>query len=226
MQAITVNVVFSIGEVLVLAALCMRKMAFLRIFSTFASCLFMIGALIAGMTVPGMLSTLIWSIIFIVTNVIQLILILIEARPILLPQQLQSYYNHYFKDKFTTREFSYLFKNATVKTALQAEIIINEGKDAHFIALLVGGSATILKNNKNLCEIQPGQFIGEISYLIQKPPTTTVQLHEGSQYVLWEKSDINTIKESKKRNPIYQKLTQMMNQDVVKKLMHTTRLVS
>jgi CRP-like cAMP-binding protein len=219
------NVLFSTAEALGLVAYSCKKMLHLRILLLFVSSGWIVGSLAAGLGEAGMMSTFCWSILYALVNSYHLTRLMMERKPILLPKDTAAIYNGFFSQVFTTREFKSLFAMAKTKKTSSSSTIIEHGSTVDILGLLVHGGASVQLDKERTIRLQPGQFMGEMSFLSNGPASADIIIDNQAKYLFWDKDDIRALEAKPSTKELYGKLMQMVSQDIVNKLVNTTNMV-
>ena len=112
-------------------------------------------------------------------------------------------------------QFRRMMRNADWVTAPEDTILTQEGKRPDHL-FLVSKGAVLLQRGRKSIEIGPGNFVGEISFLIDGPASATVTAPKGTEYVRWERSSLVAIMDKSPR--LSNALSAMFNKDIAGKL--------
>ena len=84
------------------------------------------------------------------------------------------------------------------------------------LLVLVKGEATVLKSGKKIATLSPGDLIGEMSFMSNKPASADVVTVGEAKVAYWSHKDLDRI--HKKNNILYNKFISVIGHDLVKKL--------
>lgn len=138
-----------------------------------------------------------WNIFFISLNIYHVIKIIYGNRQLKLTQKEQELYEMSFS-QLNPIEFAKLIRTATWKIAKTGEVIIKQGQEMENLLMIYNGSVEIIANQTKVNELRDGQFVGEMSYLTNKPASADVVAIHDTEYVCWNQKNL---KDLMKRNP-------------------------
>ena len=95
-------------------------------------------------------------------------------------------------------EFLKITKIANWKEYKSPLPIITQGKPVNDLILIYNGLVDVIVNDNKVAELKDGQFVGEMSFLTEKPATATCKVKHDTECLVWEQK---TFKELLKRNP-------------------------
>ena len=76
--------------------------------------------------------------------------------------------------------------------------IITQGKPVNDLILIYNGLVDVIVNDKKVAELKDGQFVGEMSFLTEKPATATCIVKHDTECMVWDQEGF---KDLLKRNP-------------------------
>jgi CRP-like cAMP-binding protein len=91
-----------------------------------------------------------------------------------------------------------LLKLATWESAEAGERFVERDKPLNRLIVIYSGKACAEVDGRNVTELQPGQFIGSISYVTEETAPANVVAIEPTRYVSWPKSKL---KDFMNKNP-------------------------
>ncbi len=194
---------------LTLIALSIREILWLRIVLTIAQCGHLIYAYMNQDLNKGA-----WTIIFVLINFIQILIIFRERKEMMIPEQIRDLYENIFHIK-TSREFIHFWDYGKLQH-IEKETLINAGESQADLMLVLNGKANVIKGTKNIATLERGQFIAEISYITGKPASADVISPEGMTYYVWDRKTLNMLRKSKPI--IMNKLDRIITLDMAGKL--------
>jgi len=160
-------------------------------------------------------SALLWQSIFALVNIVNILRLVYERRPIKLSMQQQHLKNLVFRH-FTNREMLKLLKHATPHTATKGQILITSDSRIDSLYLLCSGSVNVVHKERFLSRRRPGAFLGEVHFMTGDRTTAGVAFAEDGSYLRW---DINELRSLLNKNPSLGKaFDSMLTMDVARKL--------
>jgi CRP-like cAMP-binding protein len=133
-----------------------------------------------------------WNLLFIGINVIQIVILLRERRPVILTADQQRLYQLAFQS-LTPREFLNLLKLACWEEAADGQLIVRKGEDIDRMMVIHSGSASIRSGEQTVAELGPGQFVGEMSFITGDPTSADVVALKTLRYVSWSKDSLHCL---------------------------------
>ncbi len=98
----------------------------------------------------------------------------------------------------TPREMIKILKLATWEEAATGECFVERDKPLDRLMVIFSGKACVEVDGRNVTELEPGQFIGSISYVTEETAPANIVSLEPTRYVSWPKSKL---KEFMNKNP-------------------------
>jgi hypothetical protein len=155
-----------------------------------------------------------WNSIFTFVNIIQIMRIVNDRKPVKIPNEIKDLYKKIFKT-FTTKEFIYFWNLGEILNDGDT-CIIKDGERQENLFLLLEGKAKVRRNDKDITTLNRGDFIAEISLLTQEPASADVYLGKNTKLIIWKQDQIRHFKNS---NPIFwAKLNTVLTKDLIKKV--------
>jgi hypothetical protein len=108
-----------------------------------------------------------WNLVFTALNIYWICRLLLERRPVKLSTDEQRLCELVFRT-MTPREMIKLLKPATWKNAEAGECFVERGKPLDRLMVIYSGKACAEVDGGKVTELQPGHFIGSISYVTQE----------------------------------------------------------
>ena len=182
------------ANVLYLLSYMVRDILWLRILTvTAASCLmpYFYFQPVALMT------PIYWNLVFTALNIFWIVRLFMERRPVKLSDEEQRLCELVFRT-MTPREMIKILKLGSWETAPQNECFVERGKPLDRLMVIYSGKACAEVEGKYVAELQPGQFIGGISYITEETAPANIISLEPTRYVSWPKSKL---KDFMKKNP-------------------------
>jgi hypothetical protein len=183
-----------VANVLYLFAFMMRDVLWLRILTVIAaSCL-----------IPyfyfrpePLLTPIYWNLVFTALNSYWIVRLLLERRPVKLSPEEQKLCELVFR-AMKPREMIKILKLATWESAAAGESFVARDQPLDRLMVIYSGKACVEVDGRNVTELQPGQFIGSMSYVTEETAPANIVSIEPTHYVCWPKSKL---KDFMNKNP-------------------------
>ena len=144
-----------------------------------------------------MMIAVFWNGVFIITNLYHIAIIIYEKRPIKMEPKDKELYETLFKD-LSPVEYLKISKVAEWKTYKSGEKIIRQGTPVTDLILIYNGTVDVAVDGKGVAQLKDGQFVGEMSFLTEKPATATCVVKHDTELLVWPQKEF---KDLLKRNP-------------------------
>ena len=138
-----------------------------------------------------------WNFVFVLLNLYHIAVLMYEKRPVKMNDKNAELYETLFKD-MTPVEYLKVSKIAEWKTFKPGEIIIQEGMPVKDLHLIYNGTVDIVVKDKKVADLKDGQFVGEMSFLTEKPATATCVVKHDTECLVWKQEQF---KDLLTRNP-------------------------
>ena len=161
-----------------------------------------------------------WNIIFVLVNLYHIAVIIYEKRPVKMSSKEKELYETMFRG-LSPVEFLKITKVAQWKQFKSPLPIIQQGKPVNDLILIYNGMVDILVNDKKVAELKDGQFVGEMSFLTEKPATATCKVAHTTECLVWPQKDF---KDLLKRNPsLYFTIQSLLSEQVSNNLVSSSQ---
>ena len=155
-----------------------------------------------------------WTAVFVLVNSYNIVKIILERRPKLIPDEIRDLYDGIFKS-LTTREFLYFWNMGTIKS-VRDDYLIHSGEHQDNLLLVLSGSANVQVNGEIIASLDRGAFIAEISFLSGEPASADVYVNEELIFISWRSG---RLKNMQNENPeFWMKLQHALSEDLIKKV--------
>jgi CRP-like cAMP-binding protein len=144
-----------------------------------------------------LMASIYWNLAFTALNIYWICRLLLERRPVTLSAAEQRLCELVFRT-MTPREMIKLLKLATWESAEAGECFVERDKPLNRLMVIYSGKACAEVNGRNVTELQPGHFIGSISYVTEEKSPANVVALEPTRYVSWPKAKL---KDFMNKNP-------------------------
>jgi hypothetical protein len=161
-----------------------------------------------------------WNIIFVLVNIYHIAVIIYEKRPVKMSSKEKELHETMFRG-LTPVEFLKITKIAQWKKYKTPLPIITQGKSVKDLILIYNGLVDILVNDNKVAELKDGQFVGEMSFLTEKPATATCKVAHTTECLVWPQKDF---KDLLKRNPsLYFTIQSLLSEQVSNNLVSSSQ---
>ena len=138
-----------------------------------------------------------WNVVFVMLNLYHVAVLIYEKRPVKMEPKDKELYETMFK-QMTPVEFLKITKIAEWQTFKSGEHIIEQTSMVLDLHLIYNGTVDVVVGNKKVAELKDGQFMGEMSFLTEKPATATCIAKHDTECLVWKQPEF---KDLLKRNP-------------------------
>ena len=185
-MAFPVELLIHAANLLYLAAFMVRDILWLRILTVVA----------AACLIPyfyfrpePLLTPIYWNLAFTTLNVFWIIRLLLERRPVTLSEEEQHLCELVFRT-MTPREMIKILKLARWQSAAAGECFVKRGATLDRLMVIYSGKACAQVDGKAVTELDPGRFIGSISYVTEETAPADIVSLEETRYVSWPKDKL------------------------------------
>jgi CRP-like cAMP-binding protein len=127
-----------------------------------------------------------WIALFTLINVVQIVLLLVDRRPVQLSDDAERLHELAFS-ALTRRELAKLLAIARWESVAAGTRLVTRGEDVNRLMVVVSGRARVERSGHARAELGPGRLIGEMSFVTGKSPTADVVAVEHALIVSWPK---------------------------------------
>ena len=138
-----------------------------------------------------------WNFVFVALNLYHIAVIVYEKRPVQMSPKHKELYETMFKD-LTPVEFLKITKLADWEHFKSGEVSIQERHAVATLNLIYNGTVDVAVDGKKVAQLKDGQFVGEMSFLTEKPATATCVVKHDTECLVWKQEQF---KDLLKRNP-------------------------
>lgn len=212
----------NITDILITIAGIVSLLSFLAKDMLWLRTLFMVACLVNAMVgvLLGLNAFILWNALYSAIHFVQIILLLLEKKPVFLPGELKEIYCHVFS-VMTSNEFHRFWKAGKQISGNNIKLF-TQGERAKYLLFLYKGEASVLKNKEMIATIHKENFIGEMSFLTGELVSADVIAKGDVECMSWS---VDKLKKLKKIKPdIFMKIISILGVDLVHKLQqeHTT----
>ena len=138
-----------------------------------------------------------WNIVFILVNIYHIAVLIYEKRPVQMSPKYKELYETMFKD-MTPVEFLKITKIADWIHFKEGEVITQQKHTVDTLNLIYNGTVNVTVDGSKVAQLKDGQFVGEMSFLTEKPATATCVVKHDTELLVWPQKEF---KDLLKRNP-------------------------
>ena len=161
-----------------------------------------------------------WNFVFVTVNLYHIAVIIYEKRPVHMSPKHKELYETMFKD-MTPVEFLKVTKIADWIHFKPGEVITQQGRPVPDLNLIYNGTVDVAVDKEKVAELKDGQFVGEMSFLTEKPATATCVVKHDSELLVWKQKQF---KELLKRNPsLYFTIQSLLSAQVSSNLVSSSK---
>ena len=207
------HVLLHLGYILMLIALVVRDMLWLRSLLISAQISLVFYALLQGNQLVAF-----WNFIFVGINTYQVIRIIRERKPIEIEPELLDLYKSTFHS-MTPREFLNFWGMGQINEA-EKGVLIRQGENQNDLLLLLSGTVDVKQNGKPIAQLTRGHFMSEMSIITGEPASASVSSSGPVQYAAWNRAKLDNLKKMHPQLSI--KLQGILGRDLINKIKSTT----
>ncbi len=202
----------NVGYVLMLSALVMRDVLWLRMTMVLAQSVLGLYAWSLGLT-----NNVAWNTVFVTINIVWTVRILRERRAVTLPEHLKPLYERHFF-ALTPAEFLRWWKRGSRET-LRDERMTRNGAYPDSLYFILDGTASVCRDGEHVADLTTGQFAAEMSLLTGKPANADVAAVGTIEVIRWKVNDLKHVRESDPA--MWARIQSAIGQDLVAKMQRT-----
>lgn len=195
-----------------------KDILWLRVVSVVAS----LFSILYNYTIPAdpMWLAINWNIVFVLVNVYHIAVIIYEKRPIKMKVKDKELYEALFKE-LSPVEYLKVTKIAKWKKFKSGVPLIKEGADVKSLILIYNGTIDVAVKGAKVAELRDGQFVGEMSFLTERPATATCIAKHDCECLVWRQPEFKSLL---KRNPsLYFSIQSLLSAQVSDALINTSK---
>lgn len=154
-----------------------------------------------------------WNVLFALVNVFNIVVLLLEKRPVVFNPDERKLYNLTF-NTLEPREFLKLLTVGEWRDGEAGEQILIPSRQSAYVSILCRGEAVAYVEDRELVQIPEGKLLGSPSALVGEPSLVGVKLSTPSRYVRWSVVQLRQYLD--KRPEMRQKLQSIVSRDLLK----------
>ena len=128
-------------------------------------------------------------------------------------EEMLTLYEHF--PNFNPGQFRKFMAQAEIIRDSDETMLLDEGKESDKLYLTISDGFSVIRGAQH-AELPPGNFLGEISFLLGGPATATVIARPGSAYAVWYRAEIEAMME--RSSPMANAVTVLLSKDIARKL--------
>ena len=164
-----------------------------------------------------------WNGVFIAVNLYHIAILIYEKRPVKMSPKDKELYDTMFKS-MSPVEFLKITKIAKWKKFKKNAKIITQSKPVKDLHLIYNGTVDVVVGIEPVAELRDGQFVGEMSFLTEKPATATCVVKHETECMVWNQE---SFKDLLKRNPsLYFSIQSLLSAQVSDALVNSSKKIS
>ncbi|MDF1702015.1 MAG: cyclic nucleotide-binding domain-containing protein [Planctomycetota bacterium] len=205
--------IIHVANVIYLVSYCVRDIFWLRILTVIAGLCLLPYYFTCGD--EPLWAAIAWNGLFTAVNLYNIFLIIRERWPRELHDAERALYDDVFSD-LTPGEFVKLLGVGDWRDASGGETLVADGSVVEHMMVLAGGAAEVRKGDRVLAQLEPGQFVGEMSFLTGHKAGADVVTPSTARLMSWPQKDLEAFLD--KNGSISFKVRGVLGRDVVTKL--------
>lgn len=198
-----------VGYVFMLCAFLVRDILWLRTLLVCAQLVLV--AYAVSIHVPSIAG---WNLLFAAINLAWVGRILSERRRIELPPALAPIYEAGFT-ALSRGEFLRLWKQGRQEWLRDTQVMWS-GSRPEALFFLLAGTARVMRNDVFVCDLTPGQFVGEMSLITGEPANADVTILGEAEVIWWPMADLLGFKDGEPA--FWSRLQSVIGRDLVEKI--------
>jgi len=160
-----------------------------------------------------------WNFVFVAVNLYHVAILIYEKRPVKMNDKNTELYQTLFKE-MSPVEYLKISKCAKWIKFKSGEVITKQKLPVKDLVLIYNGTVDVAVDGKKVAELRDGQFVGEMSFLTEKPATADCVVKHDSECLVWKQGEF---KELLKRNPsLYFSIQSLLSAQVSNNLVRST----
>ena len=161
-----------------------------------------------------------WNLVFVSLNLYHIAVIFYEKRPIKMNPKDKELYEALFKD-LSPVEYLKVTKIAKWKKFKGGHHLIKSDKQVKRLILIYNGTVDIAVKGKKVAELKDGQFVGEMSFLTERPATADCIVKYDTECLVWSQHEFKSLL---KRNPsLYFSIQSLLSAQVSDALVNSSK---
>jgi hypothetical protein len=206
------NYLVNLSSILTLISFSVSSILSLRLLAIGAQLTFIPYCLMQS---PPLWTPVVWNGLFLAVNLVNVVLLLLEKRPVKFTPDEQKLYDLAFSD-FNRREFLKLLTLGEWQQGKKGDILVSANEPNTRISLLSSGEAIAIVEGRELTKIPEGKLLGIPSVLVGNSMLVTIQLNSPARYFCWQIEPLRKFLD--KQPELRMKLRQIVSYDLAKSI--------
>jgi len=156
-----------------------------------------------------------WNFLFMCINVGWIVKILRERRAVTLPADLAPWHRQCFSP-LTAGEFLRLWQRGRREWLPDGTRLAADGQPPDALYFLLAGTARVLRDGHFVCDLVPGQMVGEMSVITGEPANADVWTKGDTEVISWPMADVIDLRES--QPAVWGRFQSVIGRDLVEKV--------
>ena len=144
---------------------------------------------------PPLLPAVIWNLVFVSINVIQIRILLLERMPVRMSEREQRLYRMVFRH-LAPREFMKILAFGKWHEAAPSKKLIEQDSNLDRLMVIYSGRVSVESHGRQIAELSDGAFIGELSFIKKEKTSATVITTCPTAYVAWQRKPLEKFLET------------------------------
>ncbi|MGM0475851.1 MAG: Crp/Fnr family transcriptional regulator [Pseudomonadota bacterium] len=163
----------------------------------------------------GMTAMVVWNSLFVVVNLVQLVLVIRERRPVRFDSdEARRAWETVFW-AMTPREFMRLWGRGE-RVRLNAGTLCSQGQIPAHLAMVLSGTVSVEQSGRSVARVGAFQLVGEMGFITNSPATADAVVREPVELLQWRRADLARL--ARRHPELVRKLDSAIGQDLVRKL--------
>jgi CRP-like cAMP-binding protein len=137
-------------------------------------------------------SALFWQSCFLLVNLVNLLVLLYSMRSTRFEEDEAIAYELKFSD-LKPHEVRKIFRYADSRSLLDGEAVLEEGVPNSTLHLVLAGECVVLKHQREVARLGPGQLVGELSFLSGEETSASVWAHGDVRLMAWDRQALQPL---------------------------------
>jgi hypothetical protein len=152
---------------------------------------------------------------FVLINVVMIAVLMHQKSQLRFNEEEKLLFDAYFNG-ISPFEYVKLLKIAEWRTCDEGYLLATKDRKVRHLSFIFDGAADVTVNGKKVAEVKTGNFVGEVSFKLNKPATATVATQKNTRIVQWSQFEL---KELFQTNPGMKNCVEaLISTDLAKKL--------
>ncbi|MGK7912299.1 MAG: hypothetical protein AB4050_12610 [Synechococcus sp.] len=178
---LTPDALVNLSSVLTLISFTVRGILALRLLAIGAQLTFIPYCLLQS---PPLWTPAIWNVLFLMVNLVNVILLILEKKPVKFSDDERKLYNLAFRS-LSPREFLKLLAAGEWRDGIAGDTLIVPDRPCQEISILCHGEAIAYLDGEELAKIPDGKLLGLSTLLLGEPISFEIKLSQPSRYIAW-----------------------------------------